>query len=55
MKNTKKLMDAITTQPRGRSFFVTKLIRPGTYKLMTKDRTEVRNTWHISQLRRFYA
>jgi hypothetical protein len=36
-------------------FIVAKVSRPGTYKLMTKDREEVRNTWHISQLRRFYA
>jgi hypothetical protein len=36
-------------------FIVAKVSRPGTYKLMTKDVEEVRNTWHISQLRRFYA
>jgi hypothetical protein len=36
-------------------FIVAKVSRLGTYKLMTKDRIEVRNTWHISQLRRFYA
>jgi hypothetical protein len=36
-------------------FIVIKVSGPGTYKLMTEDRVEVRNTWHISQLRRFYA
>jgi hypothetical protein len=36
-------------------FIVANVTRPGTYKLMTKDGIEVRNTWHISQLRRFYA
>jgi hypothetical protein len=36
-------------------FIVVKVSGPGTYKLMTKDGEEVRNTWHISQLRKFYA
>jgi hypothetical protein len=36
-------------------FIVTKVIGPGTYKLITEDGKEVNNTWHISQLRRFYA
>jgi hypothetical protein len=36
-------------------FIVAKVTRPNTYKLMTEDGIEVRNTWHISQLRRFYA
>jgi hypothetical protein len=36
-------------------FIVTKVTGPGTYKLMTEDRIEVGNTWHIIQLRRFYA
>ena len=36
-------------------FIVTKVIGLGTYKLITKDGKEVNNTWHISQLRRFYA
>ena len=36
-------------------FIVTKVIGPGTYKLITEDGKEVSNTWHISQLRRFYA
>ena len=36
-------------------FIITKVIGPGTYKLITEDRKEVNNTWHISQLRRFYA
>jgi hypothetical protein len=36
-------------------FIVAKVFGPGTYKLMTEDGEEVRNTWHISQLRRFYA
>ena len=36
-------------------FIVTKVTGPGTYKLITEDGREVNNTWHISQLRRFYA
>ena len=36
-------------------FIVTKVTEPGTYKLITEDGKEVSNTWHISQLRRFYA
>ena len=36
-------------------FIVTKVTGLGTYKLITEDRKEVNNTWHISQLRRFYA
>jgi hypothetical protein len=36
-------------------FIITKVSRPGTYKLMTEDGVKIRNTWHISQLRRFYA
>jgi hypothetical protein len=35
-------------------FIITKVIGLGTYKLMNEDGIEVRNTWHISQLR-FYA
>ena len=31
-------------------FIVTKVTGPGTYKLITEDRKEVNNTWHISQL-----
>ena len=41
--------------PREGPFIVTKVIRPSTYKLITEDEKEVNNTWHISQLRRFYA
>ena len=36
-------------------FIITKVTGPGTYKLITEDGKEVNNTWHISQLRRFYA
>jgi hypothetical protein len=36
-------------------FIITKVSGPGTYKLMTEDGEEVKNMWHISQLRRFYA
>jgi hypothetical protein len=36
-------------------FIVAKVTGPSTYKLMTEDGIEVRNTWHISQQRRFYA
>jgi hypothetical protein len=36
-------------------FIVAKVTGPDTYELMTEDGIKVRNTWHISQLRRFYA
>jgi hypothetical protein len=36
-------------------FIIVKVTGPGTYKLMTEDGIEVRNTWHINQLRRFYV
>jgi hypothetical protein len=36
-------------------FIIAKVFGLGTYKLTTEDELEVRNTWHISQLRRFYA
>jgi hypothetical protein len=36
-------------------FIVAKVTGPGTYELMTKDSIQVRNSWHISQLRRFYV
>ena len=36
-------------------FIVSKVTGPGTYKLITEDEKEVSNTWHISQLRRYYA
>jgi hypothetical protein len=36
-------------------FIVAKVYGPGTYKLMIEDGVEVRNTWHISHLRKFYA
>jgi hypothetical protein len=36
-------------------FIIAKIFGLGTYKLTTEDELEVRNTWHISQLRRFYA
>ena len=36
-------------------FIVAKVTRPGTYKLITEDGKEVNNTWHISQLRKFYT
>jgi hypothetical protein len=36
-------------------FIVAKVTGPGRYELMTEDGIEVRNTWHISELRRFYA
>jgi transposase InsO family protein len=41
--------------PREGPFTIAKVSRPGTYKLMTEDGEEVRNTCHISQLRRFYT
>jgi hypothetical protein len=36
-------------------FIITKVSRLGTYKLMTEDGEEVKNMWHINQLRRFHA
>jgi len=36
-------------------FIVSKVTRPGSFELMTEDGVPVRNSWHISQLRRFYA
>jgi transposase InsO family protein len=36
-------------------FIVTKVTRPGTYELITEYEIQVRNSWHISQLRRFYT
>jgi hypothetical protein len=35
-------------------FIVKTATRPSTYKLMTPDEIPVKNTWHISQLKRFY-
>ena len=35
-------------------FIVKTTIVPGTYELMTPDEIPVKNTWHISQLKRFY-
>jgi hypothetical protein len=55
-KEYKKLTDAINYSTHGKALFiVAKVSGPGTYKLMTEDGEEVKNTWHISQLRRFYA
>jgi hypothetical protein len=34
---------------------IAKVTGPGLYELMTEDGIPVRNSWHISQLRRFYA
>jgi hypothetical protein len=39
------------TQP----FIIAKVTGPGSYELMTEDAVPVRNSWHIRQLRRFYA
>jgi hypothetical protein len=36
-------------------FIVAKVTGLGTYELMTGDGVQVRNSWHISRLRRFYA
>ena len=35
-------------------FIVKTATGPGTYELMTPDEIPVKNTWHISQLKRFY-
>jgi hypothetical protein len=36
-------------------FIIAKVTGLGTYELITEDGIQVRNSWHISQLRRFYA
>ena len=36
-------------------FIVAKFTRPGSFELITEDGVPVPNTWHIDQLRRFYA
>ncbi|XP_074346507.1 uncharacterized protein LOC141685295 [Apium graveolens] len=33
---------------------VKKVLRPGTYKLMNMDESEIPNTWHGLRLRKFY-
>ena len=35
-------------------FIVTRVIRPGTYKLMREDGVEIPNVWNIEHLIRFY-
>ena len=35
-------------------FVVSKVLRPGTYKLKNADGEELDNAWNIEQLRRFY-
>ena len=35
-------------------FVVSKVLRPGTYKLKNADGEELANAWNIEQLRRFY-
>jgi hypothetical protein len=36
-------------------FIISRVTGPGSYELMTEDGVPVKNSWHISQLRRFYA
>ena len=36
-------------------FKIAKVLRPGTYELMTMEDITIRNTWHVSQLRIFYT
>ena len=54
-KNTKNRRTPQTTQSIGRSFYRRKSHRTRHIKAITEDEKEVNNTWHISQLRRFYA
>jgi hypothetical protein len=44
----------IVLSPWEGPYIISKVTGPGSYKLMTQDGILVRNTWHISQLRRFY-
>jgi hypothetical protein len=55
MKNIKTDGHHKLLSPWEGPFIVAKVTGPDTYELMTEDGVEVRNTWHISQLRRFYA
>jgi hypothetical protein len=36
-------------------FIVSKVTRSGSFELMIEDSIPIRNSWHISQLRRFYT
>jgi hypothetical protein len=36
-------------------FIISRVTESGSYKLITEDGVPVRNSWHISQLQRFYA
>ena len=35
-------------------FVVAKMVKPGVYKLLNKDRVETAHTWNADNLRRFY-
>jgi hypothetical protein len=48
-------MDAINYSPWKGPFIIAKVTGPGSYELIIEDGVPVRNSWHISQLRRFYA
>jgi hypothetical protein len=42
------------TPPWEGSFIITKILKPGTYKLANEEGEVYSNTWNIPQLRRFY-
>jgi hypothetical protein len=42
------------TPPREVPFIISKVLKPGTYKLYNEQGDVYENTWNIEQLRRFY-
>jgi hypothetical protein len=42
------------TPPWEGSFIITKILKPGTYKLANEEDKVYSNAWNIQQLRRFY-
>jgi hypothetical protein len=42
------------TPPWEGSFIITKILKPGTYKLANDQGEVYNNAWNIEQLRRFY-
>ncbi|KAF8725758.1 hypothetical protein HU200_020310 [Digitaria exilis] len=43
------------TSPWDGPFIVSKVLKPGTYRLQTEDGVELPNPWNIEHLRKFYA
>ncbi|TKC12032.1 DDE-type integrase/transposase/recombinase, partial [Robertmurraya kyonggiensis] len=43
------------TSPWDGPFLVSKVLKPGTYRLQTEDGVELPNPWNIEHLRKFYA